>query len=140
MKTRAFATSMLVVLLALIATVSVQAQSQRDRINVPFSFVIGGKVLPAGEYSVEPNRKDSLNVWLLKTQEGNTSVLFNTMPVRATKTQKNTKLVFTKYDDQYFLSEVWLAGENAGRELHVKRSQLEISKSRREEKIVIAGN
>lgn len=140
MNTRVLAkSSMLVLLLAFVATatVTVQAQSQRDRISVPFSFVVADKVFPAGEYTVEPNRKDSLNVWLLKTDKGNDSVVFNTISVRSAETQKQTQLVFYKYNDQYFLSQVWTAGENAGRELNISRQQQEVARNRRVEKVVI---
>src|SRR2546423_9237455 len=43
-------------LLLMLTAVSVAAQSERSKItNIPFSFIVGGKTLPAGEYTVEPN-------------------------------------------------------------------------------------
>jgi hypothetical protein len=37
--------------------------------------------------------------------------------VRASETQEKTKLVFHKYGDQYFLSQIWSVGSNTGREV-----------------------
>jgi hypothetical protein len=129
--------------LLLVLTASVHAQSTRGRINIPFSFTVGQKTLPAGEYLIVPNRQDSLNIWTLEAKNGNARVVFNTIPVRARQTQEETKLVFYKYGDQYFLSQVWTAGDDTGRELHVKSLQQVIVKNGiRVEKVVItnAGN
>jgi hypothetical protein len=61
MKKQALKTFTMLNLLMLTA-VSVAAQSERIRvINISFSFIVGDKTLPAGEYTVEPNRKDSDN-------------------------------------------------------------------------------
>jgi len=47
------------------------------------------------------------------------------------KASQQTKLVFTRYGDQYFLSEIWMAGTTVGQKL---------PKSRRERELEIAQN
>lgn len=122
----------------LLLTVSVQAQSQRGRINVPFSFIVGEKILPPGEYLIESKLQDSLSVWSLEAKNGKTRAVFNTIPVRADRTQEQTKLVFYKFEGLYFLSQVWTIGDDLGRELNFKPLRLEIAKNdSRVEKIVV---
>ena len=127
--------------LFLLLAISVHAQTVRGRINIPFSFIVGEKSFSAGEYLIVSREQDSLNVWKLEGKNGETS-FFSTIPVESKQTQEQTKLVFYKYDDQYFLSQVWTTGDNAGRELQVKIPHAEIAENDRrvERVIVVAGN
>src|SRR6266487_6508063 len=87
-------------LLLMVTAISAAAQSERSKVtNIPFSFIVGEKTLPAGEYTVEPNRRDYGNIWLVQSRDGRTSALFITMSVQASETQEKTKLVFHKYGD-----------------------------------------
>ena len=116
--------------LLMLTAVTVSAQSERIRvINIPFSFIVGQKTLPAGEYTVEPNRKDSDNIWLVQSKEGHASALFTTMAVRASETQKEARLVFHRYGGQYFLSQIWTPGGNTGRELLMPRLENQLAKN-----------
>lgn len=128
-------------LLLMLTVVSAAAQSERTTIkNIPFNFIVGGKTLPAGDYTVEPNRRDSLNVWLVQSRDGHISALFTTMSVRASETQEKTKFVFHKYADQYFLSQIWIPGGNSGRELHMPRLERELAKNKIERQTIVLAN
>jgi hypothetical protein len=76
----------------------------------------------------------------VQTKSGqSTTVLFATIPVWANKTQQETTLTFNKYDDQYFLSQIWSAGEKSGRELLKPRVERQLAKAGiRQEKIVLS--
>ena len=128
-------------LLLTMSAVAVHAQSKRSIINVPFSFTVGHKTLPAGEYSVEPNRKDSNSFWLIQSMKGQDSVLIATNSVWTSETQENTRLVFNNYDGQYFLSQIWNVGDNSGRELHMPLLERRLAKShiQRDKVIVTRG-
>ncbi len=140
MKKRTFYILTMFSLLLVLTAASVQAQSQRSSINIPFSFNVGQKTLPAGEYTVEPIRKDSQNVWLVENKNGRANVLFTTIDVWSSKTQEETKLIFNKYDDQYFLSQICTAGDNSSRELPVRRWERQLAKnSLQQEKVVVTG-
>jgi len=116
--------------LLMLTAVTVSAQSERTRvINIPFNFIVGQKTLPAGEYTLEPNRKDSDNVWLLQSKEGHASALFTTNTVRASETQEEARLVFHRYGGQYFLSQIWTPGANTGRELLISRLESQLAKN-----------
>ena len=130
MKNQALKNFTMLSLLLIVTAVSVSAQSERSKItSIPFSFIVGQKILPAGEYTVEPNRRDSDKVWLVQSKEGNVSALFTTMSVRANQPEEEGKLVFRKYGDHYFLSQVWTPGGNTGRELLMPRLERELAKN-----------
>ena len=139
MKKQAFGIFTMLSLLLVLGVASVNAQSPRT-LNIPFSFNVGHKMLPAGEYLVEPNRTDSQNVWLLKTKEGSTSVVFPTVSAQDNQTQERIKLVFHKYDNQYFLSQVWVVGTATGNELPKSKMEkrLEDGGSQSEKHSVVA--
>ena len=115
--------------LLILTAVTVSAQSERIRVITSFSFIVGQKTLPAGEYTVEPNREDSDNVWLVQGKEGHASALFTTNTVRASETQEEARLVFHNYGGQYFLSQIWTAGGNTGRELLMPRLESQLAKN-----------
>ena len=137
MKKQAFRILAVFSLLLTLSAAAVHAQSKRSIINVPFSFTVGHKTLPAGEYSVEPNRKDSNSFWLIQSMKGQDSVLFETNSVWTRETQENTRLVFNNYDGQYFLSQIWNAGDNSGRELHMPWLERQLAKGRIQRERVI---
>jgi hypothetical protein len=140
MKKQAFGIFAMLSLLLVLTAASVNAQSTRRSINIPFSFTVGQKTLPAGEYTVEPIRRESHSVWLVQTKSGHSSVLFTTIPVWASEPQEKTKLVFNKYDGQYFLSQIWTSGDNSGRELRMSRLEGELAKNGiQRETVVVAG-
>jgi hypothetical protein len=139
MKTRVLGILTMFSLLFVVTAASVHAQSNRSRISIPFSFNVGEKTFPAGDYSVKPNTQDSRNVWLLQSSNGRNSVLFSTSFVWTRTTNEQTRLVFNNYDGQYFLSQIWNAGDNSGRELAKPRSEVMLAKNVQVEKVAVTG-
>lgn len=119
------------------------AQSDRQTfISIPFNFSVGDKSFVAGEYIIERNRKDSDTVWVIRHKGDSGKAVFLTRPVRANETQEGTKLVFSRYEDLYFLTEVWTAGTNTGREIQVSSREKALEKAlaeKRTEHILIVG-
>jgi len=141
MKTQALKNFTMLSLVLMLTAVSVCAQSERSQVtNIPFSFIVGQKTLPAGEYTFEPNRKDSHNVWLVQRRDGRISALFATMPVWASETQEKANLIFHKYGDQYFLSQIWTPGSHSGRELLMPRLERELAKNAIERQTIVLAN
>jgi hypothetical protein len=68
--------------------------------KIPFNFVIGQKILPAGEYTIRSNRIGSKSVWRAQGSDAQAGAFFLTIPVWARETQEKTKLVFHKYGAQ----------------------------------------
>ena len=51
-----------------------------------------------------------------------------TRPTRASEVQGESRLVFNRYGDQYFLSQVWMAGSDTGRDLFQSRNERNLAK------------
>lgn len=116
-------------LLLVLSAASVQAQSKHFSIKIPFNFMVGETAFPAGEYTVEPIRRDSQSVWLLENKNRHFNIVFTTIPVWDSVTQSQTRLVFNRYDDQYFLSQISTAGENSSRELRMRHWERQLAKN-----------
>ena len=129
MKKRAFVTATLFVFSLIVAAQVVRADDPM-LVNIPFSFVAGDVTLPAGEYRVQ--KLDGGSAVLLIScadASASTMVLSNTAEAREIQTQ--SKLVFKRYENRYFLSQVWKAGSIRGRELLKSQAEKEIARSAR---------
>ena len=119
--------------LILIVTVSssvVFAQTDRQTVvNIPFHFTVSDKAMPAGEYLVRRNRKDTDVVWVIQHKKTGKAVMMLTQAVQANETQEDAKFVFRKYEDLYILSQFWAAGTNTGRQIQVSDRERELSKA-----------
>ena len=116
----------------LVVTVSSAVFAQTDRqtaVNIPFAFTVGEKALPAGDYLIRRNRKDSDTVWVIQNKETGEAAMLLTRSVQSNRTQENAKFIFRKDDDFYFLSEFWAAGTNTGRAIQVTDKERSLAKS-----------
>ncbi|MGH9741627.1 MAG: hypothetical protein ACRD51_04675 [Candidatus Acidiferrum sp.] len=114
MKARILVIAAMMTLAATASTQVAQAQ-QAIVVNIPFDFVAGNQVLPAGEYTVEVS--GTLHTMVLFNRAYSLSSPFlNTNAVVANKTQTESKLIFNRYGHRYFLSKIWTAGDSIGRE------------------------
>jgi hypothetical protein len=82
--------------------------------EIPFQFHVGSKTLPAGKYLIRQLDEMDLNVMQIRSADGKLSALFNVEGVQAKATPDNTEVIFNKYGDQYFLSELFDEGEPDG--------------------------
>ncbi|HYL36037.1 MAG TPA: hypothetical protein VEV17_09010 [Bryobacteraceae bacterium] len=123
-------------LAALAAGVS-QAQSAQLTADVPFPFVLGNKMLPAGTYQVDESA-GSPAVILHAADGQNASVIAN--PTTSARDQKISKLVFQRYGDRYFLAEIWTRGTSSGRQIPRTSLERELSagKSMPRTKVMVA--
>jgi hypothetical protein len=119
--------------LLVLAAVSVNAQQLSESkitVNIPFEFVVGETTFPAGQYSllriVSNSSADQL---LIRSEDRSVDTPTGiTRPNRGSEIQKRSSLVFNRYGDQYFLSQVWTAGSDTGRELFRSRSERNLAK------------
>lgn len=91
-------------------------------VDVPFSFVAGGQILPAGHYIVKTAGLSYIRIF----SPGGSGV---NVPTHAASrfTSDATKVIFHCYDEACFLSEVWTAGSTTGRELYRSRAERELN-------------
>lgn len=85
--------------------------------SIPFDFVIAGKTLPAGEYVVERSTLFSASGLSIRNVDKNAGVYVLTADVESNARPSDSKLVFNRYGDRYFLSEFWTAGQTSGRKV-----------------------
>ena len=99
-----------------VAGVRAQAPSKVE-VNIPFEFSAGTKTLQAGVYSI---KRMSGNYLTLRSVDGKSAVILNAPLNLTSLDDKGERLVFNKYGDEYFLSQIWLTTDT-GRELIVRR-------------------
>ncbi len=121
-------------ILALFTPLSVTTSAAEMNCRVPFSFIVSGKTLPPGHYSL--TTRDA--VLYVSGIRAGAIVLTNNAQSR---TERGIKAVFLKVGDRYELIEVW-TGDGAGREVSLSRKHVE-DRARAAntpvERIVIAG-
>jgi len=109
----------LVIGLAAFGTVS--AETPTLRVNIPFSFEVNGKALPAGEYTVrQPNSSGAM---MIQDTDHNIGDIALASPVTAQSDHPGTaRLIFHRHGNEYFLSEVWM-GTSEGSHIPLTRRE-----------------
>ena len=90
-----------------------RSSQQLMKVNIPFAFGVQDQSLPAGQYlvvTVTPER--SIRI---VSSDGKRSAIVNTLPNYAKEPSSNSRLVFHRYGNEYFLAEVWTAGQDVAR-------------------------
>jgi hypothetical protein len=133
MKKQAFRTITMLSCLLVLAAVSVNAQRLSDdsiAVNIPFDFAVGQTKLPAGNYTLRrivlPSSYDRVVIQSADGRGDTRTVM--TGPNRTSEVPKQSNLVFNRYGDQYFLSQVWMAGSDTGRDLFQSRNERNLAK------------
>ncbi len=89
--------------------------------DVPFPFVVSGRTLPPGHYIL-----NSLTDVVRLYDHENKSVFVATHNAERPLHENSSKMVFHRYGDNYFLAEVWVAGNSIGKALVPSRAEREI--------------
>ena len=111
---------------SLFAAASLCAQgAQKITVQVPFGFHAGPSMLPAGEYSVDTEAAPG--IVRLRSADSKSAAMIQTNAVQSHTYSSSGKLVFHRYGDEYFLSQVWQPGSDTGRELRVTRREMEVA-------------
>ena len=118
-----------VVTLSAIATLSIAGfagLSSSLKANVPFDFIVNGKTLPAGPYTIE---KGSGAILMIRSRE-----LKQGVGVIAPRVEFNNDskphLIFRRYGNQYFLAQV--IGDSSANELPKSKAEREAAKAGRD--------
>jgi len=86
---------------------SAVAQDNRVKATVPFNFTVGEKTLPSGTYVISSRVSTPVLLGLSNWQKG-VNVLTLGMPTQSGH-EKANQLVFHKYGNHYFLSDIQCA-------------------------------
>jgi hypothetical protein len=113
-------------LLTLLTTGSAHARSRFPKADIPFSFHVGDRVLPAGLYAVYPEHG---HLWV-KCVACEASAVIVTIDAQPANEPAQSKLVFRRYGHAYFLAKVWTQGRAMGRELPPSKLEREFARNR----------
>lgn len=122
--------------LALFGTTAVIAQTVDVKANVPFSFTVNRATLPAGEYSLKSMDEQGAAIAIRDLNSKTTNLVISSS-CRSSKSASQTKLVFHRYGDRYFLSQIWTAGDDAGRALPPSAGEKEVAKDFSMQQVVL---
>jgi hypothetical protein len=114
--------TLLVFALMTVLAASAYAQSgRRLTVHVPFDFVVAGKQMPAGDYSVRRVTKDSENALIIRSADGRSVAPVFT---NASHREPNrAELRFRRHGESYFLAEVSIPGTAGVREVPRSKSE-----------------
>ena len=119
--------SMFVILLGSVVEAQVLGLRLKVIAQVPFDFNVGGKTMPEGQYELTNlNLMSGTGVIQL---HGEKSVLARiALPTYSPKAKEQSVLIFNKYPEtggavSYFLSQIWVAGQNKSYEFPKSRAE-----------------
>ena len=113
--------------LVLVLVVPLSAQTMRFKANIPFEFVAGTRTLPAGDYVIDTTPAQSVvRVWNENTHDS-FAILSNSVSEPFVSSNPEAKLIFHRYGNQYFLSQVWDGYNDVGRKIPMGNSERALS-------------
>jgi hypothetical protein len=115
-------------LLALLGAAPAFGQ-QISRVDIPFEFRVGATVMPAGQYTVAGSFGTNRMLFLRCYECGPRTVTALPHSIGGYHNQPTEgRLVFHKYGETYFLSQVWSSQGGPGDGLTESKSEREISR------------
>ena len=97
-------------------------------VNIPFQFHAGNAKFPAGKYVVQVLDDSDQTVMEIRSANDSTSALLEVRETRANATPAKSELIFNKYGNRYFLSELFDEGNSTGSKVAESRYEKRISK------------
>ena len=118
----------------LLATSSAYAQTINLKADIPFDFVVGKITLPSGEYTIRSfNADQTLSIG----GSAHNPVLFLAKRCSSPSPSAQSKLVFARYGERYFLSEMWIEGNSTGRQLLKSRREVRVAENQAAQPVVV---
>ena len=109
---------------AVLGTTALYAQT-RVVADVPFDFTVQTVTMPAGEYALKPLSATNGLIQILNLETGRSVAVLapSALSTYKGKDVDSGKLIFHKYGDRYFFSEVWTPSGPRGRATPSKLEQ-----------------
>jgi hypothetical protein len=121
-------------LLAVVSGVKAQTPGTRLVANVPFDFVANDQAYEAGKYSLSTESTPAIVIHDEDTSDTKITLSQNVTKMRPAE---KTVLVFHRVGDQYFLSQIWVAGRTEGRQLPESKMEEKMAKNVGDKDVVI---
>ena len=96
--------------------------------DVPFDFTVRDSTLPAGKYTIKRTYSANPGVMQIRSADGDEVMLFVVGSAQAAKEPDQTRLIFDRVGDRYFLSEIFEEGNSTGVELPKSRAERDLVK------------
>jgi len=121
----------LTVTLALVSSTATAQLSSKQKLvtQVPFEFTVGKNLVPAGECIIERAGAGD-TVLLIHNRAGKTHLAAMAMTDEASKESTRYSMVFHKYGEQYFLTEIKAAGTRRFYKLPLSSRERELQLAR----------
>jgi hypothetical protein len=112
----------------IVLAMPVCAQSIHLTGDIPFEFSVHGQIVSAGTYTIEQRGSggSQSEVMVVIDQARTQKALFLVQPVTANKAPDQPKLVFTRIQGRYFLSQIWTTDSAQGVQLVKSRVEREL--------------
>jgi hypothetical protein len=128
---------MVLSLFSTLTSYSAKGQTTHDiQVKIPFDFFVIGEKFVAGQYTIGRVNASSPNELLLKGGPSGRSKIVLTQRVEARELTRQSAWIFTRYRDQYFLSEIWEVGQSNGRRVPSSGYESQLRRRRGERSIV----
>ena len=99
------------------------------RVEVPFTFTAGNSHFESGQFLIKEATSDAA-VLQIQSQEGKAGAILMTKgPLLDNRSESNPRLVFNKYGDHYFLSQIWFGDGQTGCQLHLSKAEQETART-----------
>ena len=124
-----YARTVIISALLLVAT-SLAAPCQERQIviaAIPFAFAVENTPLPAGTYTI--STLYPYNMIKVRSVDGRRVAWIAAIPSSKLEGAQRTKLVFHRFDDEYFLVQVWEQGSKVHRDLRSGDRARELAKN-----------
>ena len=117
-------------LIVMVAGIAVNAQDFKVYGHIPFNFMLGDVSMPAGDYNVTKLNVGNGRVFQVRDRDCENYALRFVNQLERMKAPTDTVLVFNRYggyggEESYFLSQIWVEGNNTGYEVIKHRAERE---------------
>ena len=130
-------TMAVILALAAVAGASV-AQAQimgRLKSEIPFSFYVRNKLMPAGAYTIT-ELNPGAGLMVIRSDDGKSTAMFLTIGKQEKDALMPSELIFNKYGDRLFLSQIVEQGEIDGAEVLKSKMEKRLEKAAARDKDV----
>ena len=113
---------------------TLQAQAFPLKVTVPFDFYFANERFPAGVYIVE--RMRATDVLRVSDENGHAAIALTNAAYTPPRDLGRSQIVFNRYGDTYFMSEVRWQEYPTGRALPAGSAEVEIAKTITKQRVI----
>jgi hypothetical protein len=104
--------------------------------NIPFSFYVQNRLMPAGAYTIAELNPGS-GLMEIRSDGGKPAAMFLTVEKQEKDAGTPSELIFHKYGDKVFLSEIVEQGEIDGAQLVKSKVEKKLEKAAQDKEVAI---